>query len=95
MADVDWTNSALADLPLAAFTFGGADITTVMIPLQPGEPASHTTAAQRWCYLLNQLKAGSCASPASLAGQTLIGITSRAPRSRTSRSRTSRSRTST
>ena len=39
MADVDWTNSVLADLPLAAFTFGGADITTVMIPLQPGEPA--------------------------------------------------------
>jgi uncharacterized protein YjbI with pentapeptide repeats len=73
VADVDWTNSALADLPLAALTFGGADITTVMIPLQPGEPNGHTTAAQRWCYLFNQVKAGSCASPASLAGQTLIG----------------------
>ncbi len=29
MADIDWSGSALANLPLDAFTFGGADITTI------------------------------------------------------------------
>jgi len=74
MADVDWSGSVLADLPLAAFTFGGQDITTIAIPLQPGEPLTDTTTAQRWCYVLNVAKAGSCATPAALNGQTLIGI---------------------
>lgn len=74
MADVDWSGSVLSDLPLAAFTFGGADITSVSIPLQPGEPATDTSNAQRWCYVLNQAQAGSCANAAALTGQTLIGI---------------------
>ncbi len=74
VGDVDWTGSALRDLPLAALTFGGADITTIVIPLQPGEPAGDTTPAQRWCYLLNQAQSGSCADPSSLVGQTLIGV---------------------
>ncbi|MGH2465412.1 MAG: hypothetical protein ACRDGI_08125, partial [Candidatus Limnocylindrales bacterium] len=50
MADVDWSGSALANLPLDAFTFGGTDITTIQIPLQPNEPSTDTTAAERWCY---------------------------------------------
>ena len=60
MADVDWSGSVLADLPLAAFTFGGTDITTIAIPIQPGEPTTPTpTNAERWCYVLNQAQAGS------------------------------------
>ncbi|HEY2887706.1 MAG TPA: hypothetical protein VGJ17_03765, partial [Candidatus Limnocylindrales bacterium] len=47
MADVDWSGSALANLPLDAFTFGGTDITTIQIPLQPNELATDTSAAQR------------------------------------------------
>ncbi len=38
MADVDWSGSVLADLPLAAFTFGGADITSDRDP--DSSPAS-------------------------------------------------------
>ncbi|HLY15207.1 MAG TPA: PxKF domain-containing protein [Candidatus Limnocylindrales bacterium] len=74
MADIDWSGSALANLPLDAFTFGGADITTIQIPLQPGEPAADMTAADRWCYRLNQAQAGSCPSAASLAGMSLLGV---------------------
>jgi uncharacterized protein YjbI with pentapeptide repeats len=74
MADVDWSGSALANLPLDAFTFGGTDITTIQIPLQPNEPSTDTTAAERWCYALNQAQAGSCPSAASLAGKSLLGV---------------------
>ncbi|MGH2513271.1 MAG: hypothetical protein ACRDGQ_11350, partial [Candidatus Limnocylindrales bacterium] len=77
MADIDWSGSALADLPLAAFTFGGADITSIQIPLQPGESSTDASAGERWCYLLNQAQANSCADPASLVGQSLIGISVR------------------
>ena len=74
LADVDWSGSPLRDLPLAAFTFGGANVTSELIPLQAGEDGGDTTAAQRWCYLLNRLQAGSCSSPASLTGKSLIDL---------------------
>jgi uncharacterized protein YjbI with pentapeptide repeats len=74
MADIDWSGSALANLPLDAFTFGGTDITTIQIPLQPGEPTTDGTAAERWCYALNQAQAASCPSAASLAGKSLLGV---------------------
>ena len=74
LADVDWSGSPLRDLPLAAFTFGGANVTSELIPLQANESPDDTTAAQRWCYLLNRLQAGTCSSPASLAGKSLIDL---------------------
>ncbi len=74
MADVDWSGSVLADLPLAAFSFGGTDITSVHIDPLPGEPAPTATNADIWCYVLNKAQAGACPSAAALAGQSLIGI---------------------
>ncbi len=74
MGDVDWSGSVLANLPLDAFTFGGTDITTIQIPLQPGEPGTDTSAADRWCYALNQAQAGSCPSAASLSGKSLLQV---------------------
>lgn len=74
VGEVDWSGSLLRDLPLAAFTFGGTSVTDIDIPLQPGEPASDTTSAQRWCWLLNSAQAGSCPSPDFVTGKTLIDL---------------------
>ena len=74
LADVDWSRSVLADVPLAALTFQGEPVTSIDIPLQPGEPASDDTNAERWCYLLNQAQPLSCPGPAFLTGKSLIGL---------------------
>lgn len=76
VGDVDWSGSALRDLPLAAFAFGGTTLSSVDIPPVAGEPATDP-ALTKWCTLFNSVQAGSCASPASLVGQTLIAASLR------------------
>jgi len=76
VGDVDWSGSALRDLPVAAFAFGGTALSSVDIPPAAGEPASDP-AATKWCTLFNSVQAGSCPSPAALAGQSLISASLR------------------
>lgn len=68
VTDVDWSGSVLRDLPLAAFALGGATLDSV--PTRASSPGSG--AASQWCALLNSGSRGSCASPDSLSGQTLL-----------------------
>ena len=71
--EVDFTGSVLADLPLAALALGGADVSTIEIPPQPGQDQT-APFEDRWCALLNATRAGSCPNPELLVGATLLEI---------------------
>jgi len=71
--EVDFTGSALADVPLSALVLGGAAVSTIEIPPQPGQDGS-TPLVDRWCALLDATRAGACSDPRLLVGATLLEV---------------------
>ncbi|HEX5917054.1 MAG TPA: PxKF domain-containing protein [Nocardioides sp.] len=71
--EVDFTGSVLADVPLSALVLGGAVVSSIEIPPQPGQDGS-TPFVDRWCALLNAAQAGTCPDSELLLGDTLLEI---------------------